>query len=178
MKAAIRTLGLLLFSILLASGQNTIPPTDDAVRESVRREAAKIELRQKLADAQAAQRRGELSAAAKLYEDALALVDKISTGVEMEHREVVKGIAGTRVALAEQAIRRGDFAEADTHVNRVLKLDPRNEAALAVRQKNEQEKRRAVGMRPSQETLAQIPDLQAQKITAATLVQDAKFLFE
>jgi type II secretory pathway component GspD/PulD (secretin)/tetratricopeptide (TPR) repeat protein len=178
MKAAIRTVGLLLYSILLASAQTTISPTDDAVRESVRRDAAKIELRQKIADAQAAQRRGELSGAAKLYEDALALIDKISTGVELEYREVVKGIATVRAALAEQAMRRGDFAEADTHINRVLKLDPRNEAVLVLRQKNEQEKRRAVGMRPSQTTLSQIPDIQAQKITSATLVQDGKFLFE
>src|SRR4051794_25169921 len=124
MKAAIRTVGFILLSIHLVSAQNAAPPTDDAIRESVRREAAKIELRQRLAQAQAAQKRGEFSAAAKLYEDSLALIDKISTGVEQEYREVVKGVIFTRLQLAEQAQRRGDFAEADTHINRILKLDP------------------------------------------------------
>jgi type II secretory pathway component GspD/PulD (secretin)/tetratricopeptide (TPR) repeat protein len=178
MKAAIRTVGLILLSTFLASGQNTVAPTDDAVRESVRREAAKIALRERLAQAQAAHKRGELSAAAKLYEDCLALADKISTGVDLELRDVTRGIIAVRLALAEQAIRRADFADADTHVNRILRLDPRNEAALAMRDKNNVEKRRAAGMRPSQETLSKIPDIQAEKLTAATLVQDAKFLYE
>src|SRR5438093_6291630 len=160
MKAAIRTVGFILLSIHLASAQTAAPPTEDAVRESVRREAAKIGLRQRLAQAQAAQKRGEVSAAAKLYEDCLALIDKISTGVEPEQREVLKGIVFVRLQLAEQAQRRGDFAEADTHINRILKLDPRNEAALAFRNRNEEEKRRAAGRRPSQETIAKIPDIQ------------------
>ncbi len=178
MKAAIRPVGLILLSCLLASAQISVSPTDDAVRESVRREAAKIELRQRLTQAQAAHKRGELSAAAKLYEDSLSLADKISTGVDLEVRDTVRGIVATRLALAEQAIRRADFAEADTHITRILKLDPRNEAALAMRDKNTDEKRRAAGRRPSQETIAQIPDIQTEKLTAATMVQDGKFLYE
>ena len=43
-----------------------VTPAQDAVTESLRREAAKIELRQKLVDAQAAQKRGDINAAARL----------------------------------------------------------------------------------------------------------------
>src|SRR5262245_59029237 len=120
MKPAIRTAGLILLSSLIVSAQNTLSPTDDAVRESVRREAAKIELRQRLTEAQAAQRRGEFNAAAKLYEDCLNLIKHIGTGIDLEQQEVVRGVVAARLALAEQAMRRGEFAEADNHVNRIL----------------------------------------------------------
>src|SRR5688572_25323632 len=142
MKAAILTAGLILSSCLVSFAQNNLPPTDDAVRESIAREAAKIELRQRLTDAQAAQKRGEFNAAAKLYEDCVNLIRRISTGVDLEQQEVLKGIVATRLALAEQAQRRGDFVEADNHITRILKLDPRNEAALAAQRQLEDEKRR------------------------------------
>src|SRR5688500_12021096 len=103
MKPAILTAGLILLSSLCPSlAQNNIP-TDDAVRESIAREAAKIDLRKLLTEAQAAQRRGEFNAAAKLYEDCINLIRRISTGVDLEQQEVLRGVVGTRLALAEQA---------------------------------------------------------------------------
>ena len=48
MKSAIRTGGLILLACLTSLAQTSITPTDDAVRESIRREAAKIDLRQRL----------------------------------------------------------------------------------------------------------------------------------
>lgn len=179
MKPAILTAGLILLSCVCPSlGQPNASPTDDAVRESIAREAAKIELRKLLTEAQEAQRRGEFNAAAKLYEDCINLIRRISTGVDLEQTEVLRGVVGTRLALAEQAQRRGDFAEAENHVARILKLDPRNEAALAFRRQLEEDKARTAGRRPSQETISKIPEIRTEKISAATLVQDGKLLFE
>lgn len=178
MKPAILTAGLILLSSLCPSlAQNNLP-TDDAVRESIARESAKIDLRKVLTEAQAAQRRGEFNAAAKLYEDCINLIRRISTGVDLEQQEVLRGVVGTRLALAEQAQRRGDYTEAENHVARILKLDPRNEAALAFRQQLEEDKARTAGRRPSQETISKIPEIRTEKISAATLVQDGKLLFE
>ena len=178
MKHAIRTGGLILLSCLTSFAQNQISPTDDAVRESVRREAAKIELRQRLTQAQEAQKRGEFNAAAKLYEDCIALIRHVSTGIDLEQQEVLRGIVATRLALAEQAQRRGDYTEADGHVERILKLDARNEQALAFKRQLDEEKARSAGRRPSQETVSRIPEIRTDRISAATLVQDGKLLFE
>jgi type II secretory pathway component GspD/PulD (secretin)/tetratricopeptide (TPR) repeat protein len=178
MKLAIRAGGLILLSCLTSFAQNSVTPTDDAVRESIRREAAKIELRQRLTQAQEAQRRGEFNAAAKLYEDCVTLIRHVGTGIELEQQEVLRGIVVTRLALAEQAQRRGDFTEADNHVERILKLDPRNEQALAFKRQLEEEKLRSAGMRPSQETITRLPELRTDRVTAATLVQDGKLLYE
>ena len=178
MKRVLRTGGLILLTCLTSLAQNQITPTDDAVRESIRREAAKIELRQRLTQAQEAQKRGEFNAAAKLYEDCITLIRHVSTGIDLEQQEVLRGIVGTRLALAEQAQRRGDYTEADNHIQRILKLDPRNEAALAFQRQLEEEKRRSLGRRPSQETISQIPEIRTEKVTAGTLVQDGKLLAE
>ncbi len=179
MKAVLRTLGILLLTNLIAFAQNAPPPTDEAIRESVRREAAKIELRKKLTDAQAAQKRGELAAANKYYEDCVALADKIGGAVpEPEQRELLAGLVATRLQLAEQALRRSEFAEADLHVGRVLKLDPRNEAALAFRQNCEKEKQRQAGTRPDQETIDRLPAAVKDRVQANTLAQDGKLLYE
>ncbi|HKQ39774.1 MAG TPA: hypothetical protein VJ063_16975, partial [Verrucomicrobiae bacterium] len=178
MKLALRTGGLILLSCLTSFAQNPVTPTDDAVRESIRREAAKLELRQRLTQAQESQKRGEFNAAAKLYEDCIILIRHVGTGIDLEQGEVLRGIVATRLALAEQAQRRGDFTEADNHVERILKLDARNEQALAFKKQLEEEKRRSAGMRPSQETVSRIPEMRTEKVTAATLVQDGKLLYE
>jgi len=57
--------------------QNAGSATEDAIAESVRREAFRIDLHRKLAEAQNAEKRGENFAAARLYEEALALIKKI-----------------------------------------------------------------------------------------------------
>ena len=179
MKAAIRTFGVFVLSCFFAVAQNASPPVDDAINEGLRREAAKIELRKKLDEAQAAQKRGELAAAAKQYEDCLNLCERIGgTRVELEQRELMAGMITVRLQLADQAQRRGDFTEANTHVERVLKLDSRNKAALDFQAQSEKEKQRNAGMRPSQQTLEKIPEIYKEKVNAGTLVQDGKLLFE
>src|SRR5437763_1758023 len=156
-----------------------VPPgADEAIAESVRREAWRIDLHRKLADAQAAEKRGENLAAARLYEEALTLVKKIGPGVEQEHKQVVLGMATVRLRLAEQAQRRADFAEADAQAARILKEDPRNAAALAFRADNDKLRVESQGRMPSEEALQQLPKAAADKVRANTLVQNGKILYE
>jgi tetratricopeptide (TPR) repeat protein len=152
--------------------------TQDAVRESLRRQSAKIELRQKLADAQAAQKKGDYFLAAKLYSEAADLARLAQTGVEQEYRQVIIGMTQTRLILADQAQKRGEFEQAENQVNVVLKEDPKNEAALAFKAQNAAFRAQLAGRMPSQETIATLPDARAEHVRAGTLVQDGKLLYE
>ena len=100
MKAITLSLCLILSFILARPAQSQDSAADEAIRESVRRETFKIELTKKLAEAQAAQKRGDHFAAAKLRADCLGLVKKIGTGVEAEQREAISGMVVSRLQLA------------------------------------------------------------------------------
>lgn len=183
MKAHIYTLCCVLVTghvTAWAQAQVTPPAVaaQDAITESLRREAAKIELRQKLADAQAAQQKGDIYAAARLYTESLALTKRIGTGVETEYAQVLTGVVQTQLILAEQAQRRGEFEQADLHVGVVLKEDPKNEAALAFRAQNARVRASMAGLMPSQDTIARLPEAHADRVRAATHVQNGKVLFE
>src|SRR6266850_5562777 len=109
MKALIAPLCCVLVTAVNLNSVAQAPDvTQDAVRESLRRQGAKIELRQKLADAQAAQKKGDYFLAAKLYTEALDLAKLAQTGVDQEYRQVLIGMTQTRLILAEQAQRRGE----------------------------------------------------------------------
>src|SRR4051812_1879333 len=91
------------------------PMTDQqaAVAESVRRQAAKITLRQKINEARAAEARRDLPLAAKLYSDCWDLIISIGTDVDQEAQIVRAGADNTRMALAYEAQRAGDLHAAD-----------------------------------------------------------------
>ena len=157
MKAKIYTL-----CCVLVTGHVTawaqVTPAQDAVTESLRREAAKIELRQKLVDAQAAQKRGDINAAARLYSESLLLTKRIGTGVESEYQQVLTGLVQTQLTLAEHAQRRGEFDQADLHANVVLKEDPKNPTALVFKAENARIRATMSGLMPSQDTIARLPE--------------------
>ena len=183
MKALIYSLCCVLFTAVNfgAFAQAPAPAAaaaQDAIRESLVREAAKIDLRQKLADAQVAQRKGDHHLAARLYDEAAALARIAMVGVEEEQRQVITGMTQTRLILAEQAQRRGEFEQADRHANVVLKEDPKNEAVLAFKAQNARVHESFRGRIPSPETIAKIPEAVNDRVRAATLVQDGKLLFE
>src|SRR5215216_8103230 len=104
-KVALSFLGLAL--ILSFSGQVQAQKSniDLATEEGARRQAYKIELDRRLADAQAAEKKGAFVEAAQLYTDCLDLVKKIGTGVEPQYQQALAGFIATRVQLAEQAQR-------------------------------------------------------------------------
>src|ERR1044071_2162538 len=81
---------------------------DYATEEGARRQAHKIELDRKLADAQAAEKKGAFVESAQLYTDCLDLVKKIGNGVETQHKQALDGFIATRLQLAEQAQRAED----------------------------------------------------------------------
>jgi Mg-chelatase subunit ChlD/capsular polysaccharide biosynthesis protein len=71
-----------------------------AVNEAVYRQANHITLREKLADARAAQDHGASATAAKLYDEALNLEQKIGSGVDAEREQTVAGLAAVRPDMA------------------------------------------------------------------------------
>ena len=169
------------FIFLLASAgalSAQTSPTDVAVNEGVVRQANTIVLRQKLADAKSAAARGDLAAAAKYYEESYALTQQIGSGIDAETAQTVSGLVSTRMQLAKRAQGNGDLREADTQVKRVLKVDPKNQAAIAFKKQNDQMIAAMRGKVPDDQTVAEIPAIVNDKKDAATLVQDGKVLYE
>jgi type II secretory pathway component GspD/PulD (secretin)/tetratricopeptide (TPR) repeat protein len=151
---------------------------EDAIAEAVRREAYKHELDMKLADAQAAEQKGNQFEAATLYDQALELTKKIGPGVETKKDQVLQGFVNTRLILAQQAERRGDLLAARDQILRILKEVPKNETALAMKAALDKAIQAQEGRRPSQETISELPDIHKTNVLAATLVQDGKILYE
>ena len=162
LKAALPALFLsvTLSTPLLAQAPANPPanPVDVATDEAVRREFFRKELDQKLADAQAAQKKGSHFETARLYDECLDLVKKIGTGVEAQEQAALAGYIPARLELAMQAERDGDFAGAERHLALVLKRAPKNEAALKYQIEESERRARVAGRMPSQETLSRLPD--------------------
>jgi hypothetical protein len=177
-KAVSLSLGFILLLASAAGLSAQTSPTDMAVNEGVVRQANTIVLRQKLADAKSAASRGDLVTAAKYYEESYQLTQSIGSGIDAETAQTVSGLVATRMQLARQAQSDGDLREADTQVKRVLKVDPKNQAAIAFKKQNDQMLAAMRGKAPDAQTLEQIPAVVNDKKDAATLVQDGKILYE
>jgi general secretion pathway protein D len=157
--------------------QQTGPET--AVQEAVRRQADTISLRNKLAEAQAAEHRGDLPAAAKLYEDSLNLVHSIgNNGIEAETAATVSGLTNVRLALAHAAQSEGNLHEADVQVTRVLKVNPASTAAIDFKRENDKKLAEMQGFMPSADMLDKVPGWNKEHVDNYTKVQNAKLLFE
>ncbi|MBA4148278.1 MAG: hypothetical protein H0X66_09190 [Verrucomicrobia bacterium] len=180
MRAVVSSLGLIfLFNTAVLQAQPA--PAVLAEEEAVRRQEAIRLLRMKLVDAQSLQRQGRLVEAAKAYEDAWALFPRVGLvggTVEADKAAVVEGLVNLRLQLAEQARRRGDLQEADSQIKSALRVNPQSAAALKFKLENDKAISASRGMVPSPDALARIPEFQAEKITAGTLVHDGKLLFE
>src|ERR1017187_9847451 len=137
MKAATLPLALTLLLAAASASNAQIQPQETAVNEAVYRQANRITLRQKLADARAAQDRHALPSAAKLYDEAWELVLKIGSGVDAERDQTASGLAAVRLELARAAQRRGDYKEARIQIDDVLHVDPTNAAAIEFKAGNE-----------------------------------------
>src|ERR1051326_433741 len=109
MKAATLPLGLVLFLASAGFILAQAPPQETAVNEAVIRQADRIALRQKLADARAAQDRRDLLKAAKLYDDAWELVQRVGANVEAEASMTRSGLAAVRLELARAAQHRAAY---------------------------------------------------------------------
>ncbi len=144
----------------------------------MRRQAETIVLRQKLADAVAAEGRKDMVGAAKLYEDAYALVQRIGAGIDAEAEQAKKGLSQLRLTLAEDAAKRGDWKEADVQVTRALKVNPQDPKALEFKQKNDKTLAAQYPNMPHPEVEALVAPTKKEREEAAKLVQDGKLLLE
>src|SRR3954471_21113522 len=177
-RAALLWLSLSFLFTASSFSQNPVNAVDDAVAESVRREAFRIDLHRKIADGQAAEKRGEYGPAARLYSDAIALVKKIGPGVEQEHKQAVAGMSAVRLRLAEQAQRRQQYTDADAQIALILKEDSHNQAALGFRAENNKLALDMQGKMPDDEALRQLPTAEQDRTRANTHVQNGKVLYE
>src|SRR6185437_4138333 len=136
MKAVITSLILVVATGSLALAQPVAPPLGTspvgaAENEAVHRAANRIEARNKLDQARDAEARKDLRTAAKLYDDAWALADQVGPLAAQEREVAVNGLISVRMQLAAIAQKQGNFDEANLQVSDVLRVDPRNQAALA-----------------------------------------------
>src|SRR6267378_7723396 len=177
-KAPTIPLGLLLLFSALSPGWSQPSAQQTAIDEDIRRQAAKITLRQTLADARTAEQRKDLAAAAKLYDAAWDLIQQIGPGVEAERAATQAGLAETRLPLAAAAQRRGDLQTADDQVRDVLRVNPTNSAALAFKKENDKAMAERFPLMPTRQVTDRIPTLVAEHATNSTRVQDGKLLFE
>ena len=178
-RAAAVSIGLVVFLATTTVVRAQPAPTDTAITEAVRRQANIISLRQKLAEAQAAQTARDLGGAAKLYNAAYGLVQSIGpNGIEAETSQVVSGLATVRLELARQARAAGDFKESNTQLKAVLAVDPKNADALELQKANAKSLNDLRGQIPDEATQEQVAKAQNEKIEAGTLAHDGRILFE
>ena len=177
-KASIFILGLAAFVALPAELRAQDNSTQIAVNEAVLRQANTIVLRQKLAEARALDQRGDIMGAAKLYQECCELAQQIGSGIDPEAAEAVSGLTRTRLTLARQYQSQGNLKEAQKQAQQVLNISPKNPEALAFKKQNDQLLDDNKGKMPSDAVLEQVPQMEAQKTEAATLVQDGKLLYE
>ena len=166
----------LLAARVVAQAQRTA--ADDAVAESARREAFKIELTRKLADAQATQTKGDHATAATLFDASLELVRKIAAGVDAERQQALAGLTVSRLYLAEQYQRAGDYAAAADQVARLLNVDPQNQAALEFKEANDQLLQAQQGRAPDAATIAKLPAVYTNQVAIGTHIHNGKLLYE
>ena len=110
---------------------------EDANNQAVLRQAETVSLRQKLVAAANAEQAGQMAGAAKLYQEAADLVEQIGAGIDPETTMTAAGLARTRLSLAREAETHRDFSEAARQIGLVLKYDPKNPAALVLKQEND-----------------------------------------
>ncbi|MCX6904185.1 MAG: hypothetical protein NTW03_12060, partial [Verrucomicrobia bacterium] len=183
MSRPLSLLGCLMLALAfpwLGRAQNTNSDgnVEKAITEGVRRQELTKRMQIKLADAQAAQKRGEIEGAAKGYDEAFQLGQKVGAGIDQEMKQAVTGVVETRTQLVKQAQRRMDFAEADLLITRMLSVDPKNSQVLDLKKENDEAWRVARPMLPNPEIREMASEIYTNKMRAASLVQDGRFLYE
>ncbi len=153
-------------------------PSEAAAEEALHRQVDTIQLRRTLAEAKVLREKGDLVNAAKKYEDAANLMNRVGTNIDAEREETVSGFVATRLGLAKAAAGTKDFQEADVQVSRALRIDPKNQQALAFKAANDKLILENLGRSPSKEELAKIPEFKAERVKTSVLVQDGRLLME
>lgn len=178
--AALRTLAL-----LACLGTATLPlraqdpsAAQTVMDEGVRRQEAAKLLTRKLADADRDLSAGRVSDAARRYDEAVDLAAKVGPTAGAEAQQAATGVVSTRLQLAQRAQSRGYLNEAEAHVVRVLKVDPANTEAAALKQQIDATLARRKGLVPSPDAVSQLPAIEQRRLEVATLVQDGRLFWE
>ena len=100
------------------------------------------------------------------------------SGVDAEREQTIAGLSAVRLELAHVEQRKGNYKEARTQVDDVLRVDPTNAAAVAFKSANEKLIAEQRGTIPSEEVRAQVPAVMEEKVRASTMVHDGKLLYE
>ena len=153
--------------------------TNKAEAEAILREEISILLSQKLEEAKASESEGKIETALKQYNEALAYVDRLGGGVDpADKAQAAGGVVRNALLVANAYVSQGNYREAQATLNRVLKVDPKNASALALKPAVDQRLDALKGMIPSEEVQQKVIDHNKTKIAADTLIQDARVLID
>src|ERR1051326_6616490 len=175
------TLPLGLFLLLATPVFAQAPPgVEDAVRVGVQRQADYITLHQKLEQARAAEAGHQYLTAASLYDASWELIVQIGPYIQVgpEAQETRAGLARVRLALAAEAQGHHRYREAKIHVDDILRVDPRNAAAIEFKRENDKLIVETAAETPSEEAERRVREISEARGTNATRVQDAKLMYE
>ena len=153
----IKTVGIaLLLGVIVLPSAQAQTPAQNAAQEVVRRQAAIIELRNKLDEARNVENSDNLLAASILYEHAQQRVESIglgAKGIEAESAATLEGLTRVRLALGDEYATSGNFTEARKQVQRVLVLSPGNLKARGQLQSIDERLEKLRGRMPAEETI-------------------------
>ena len=145
---------------------------------AVRWQARVLEAQQRITDARVAEARRETLSASQLYNKALELVQGIGETAEGVRQQAIEGLSRTTLQLADQAMKRSDYNDAKLHIDRVLKVDPRNEVALKMRIENDRNIEENKDKMPTLAALDTLRATETNRIEVARMVQDGKLFYE
>ncbi|MBI5773541.1 MAG: hypothetical protein HZA89_07345 [Verrucomicrobia bacterium] len=150
-----------------------------AEEEAFRRQEMGMLLDIALGKAQAAQKQKEFAAAAKLYEECSLYVKRLGAdNVPVQAGQVVNGLTASRLALAYDAQKRGEFAEAAGEADKIIRFDPGNKQAAEFKVFNQKVEQAHRGRIPSKPVRAKAAEFSNDQAKVGTLLQDAKLLYE
>ena len=154
-------------------------PAQTAEEEAVRRQENTILLRRLLKDAREVREKDDLVAAAKLYEEAWTMVQRVGVAaIEKESQETVAGFTAVYLELAKKSYSRAQYIEAKNQVSRVLRIDPKNEDGQALMAKVDKTLKELEGRLQRKDTLSYLQEVARDRVTVGTLVQDGKLFYE
>ena len=102
----------------------------------------------------------------------------IGANADTVRQAAVDGLTRTTLVLADQAMKRGEYAEAKPLIDRVLKVDPRNQMAMDMRAENERLSVETLDKSPHPATLQTLAGTETNRVEVAKLVQDGKLYYE
>src|SRR5690348_8080011 len=136
-KAALKILCLIFLLAAPALRAQTGDAISAATDEAIRRQASVVRLREALTAANAARQRGDTQVAAQKYEECYNLAQQIGpTPIPTEYPQIVSGRTAVLTELAHEDQKSGHYTQAEEKYNRILNMDPSNQAVIDLEKQN------------------------------------------